>query len=387
MVVQVALSVSVLAAAGLFGKTLLNLRLLDPGFDPEGVLTARLDPSLQGYDGDRIKLFYLNVVDAVRPLPGVSNVALTSRLPGGDADGFGITIQNYVPPEGQRLGMQVSIVSNEFFSTMGIPIRRGRSFDDRDREGGAPVLVVNESAATFLRDLTAADALDARISVEGPGGPFMQVVGISADVRSGPPRQDPTPKMYFSFEQVPGGAGFAGMALLVRGRGDASTLASAVRGATESVDRTVPLMSVRSLDALLGDGVAQERLATTVLAVAAGLALLLASLGLYGVLAHAVTRRTSEIGVRIALGAARGVVVRGVLARGLVLTGTGVVLGLILAVLSGRALAALLYGVSAQDTLTLLTVAVVLIAVGLLASWVPARRATRIDPVAALRVE
>ena len=146
-------------------------------------------------------------------------------------------------------------------------------------------------------------------------------------------------------------------------------------------------MSVRALDALLGDGVAQERVAATVLAVAAGLALLLASLGLYGVLAHAVTRRTSEIGVRMALGATRGSVLRGVLARGLALTATGLVLGLTFAVLSGRALAALLYGVSAQDITTLLMVAVVLIAVALLASWVPARRATRIDPVAALRVE
>ena len=387
VVLQVALSVAVLAAAGLFGRTLLNLRLLDPGFDSEGVLTARLDPSLQGYEGERVKLFYQAVLDAARPLPGVRAVALTSRLPGPDADGAGIRIQNYEAPAGQRLSMQFSMVSNAYFGTMGIPIRRGRPFGDGDREGLPPVVVINESAATYLRDLTARDGLDARISIRGPDGPFMEVVGVAADVRSGPPREDPPPHMYFSWEQVPGGQSFASMALLVLGSDDPAVLAGPVRAAVASVDQAVPLMSVRSLDAHLGDGMAQERLAATVLGVAAVLALLLASLGLYGVLAHAVTCRTSEIGVRMALGAARSSVLRDVLVRGLTLTGVGLVLGLVAAALGGRAIASLLYGVSAQDLATLATVAVVLTGVALLASWVPARRATRIDPIIALRSE
>ncbi len=387
VVLQVALSVAVLAAAGLFGRTLLNLRMLDPGFDSSGVLTAHLDPSLQGYGGDRVKLFYQNTLAAVAAVPGVRGVALSSRLPGPDADGTSIRIAGHVPAEGERLSMQFSTVSYDYFETLGIPVRRGRRFGGDDIEGGSPVVVLNETGARFIQDLTGSEALEAGISVQGPGGPFMEVVGVVADVRSGPPRQEPRPHMYWSFEQVPGGQGFANMALVVLGSGEPANLAGAVRSAVTDVDATVPLMSVRSLDAVLGEGVAQERLAATVLAVAAGLALLLASLGLYGVLTQAVARRTSEIGIRIALGAARGSVLRSVLLRALALTAVGLVVGLGVAMLAGRALAALLFGVSAQDATTLFGVVAVLLGVAVLASWVPAHRATRIDPVTALRVE
>lgn len=387
VVVQVALSVAVLVAAGLLGRTLLNLRLLDPGFVSDGVLTAELDPSLQGYTDERAKRFHEGVVEAVRARPEVRSVALSSRLPGPDADRMMIRIQDHAPPDGSSPYMQFSVVSRSYFSTLGIPIRRGRPFEAGDREGTPSVIVVNEAGAAYVRDLTGSDPLDARISVEGPDGPFMQVVGVVADVRAGPPRQDPAPHMYFCFEQIPGSESFAGMALIATGAGDAASLGPAFRSAVGSVDPSVPLMSMRSLDAVLGDGVARERLATTVLGIAAGLALLLASLGLYGVLAHAVTQRTAEIGVRMALGAARGSVLRSVLARGLALTGAGLVVGLAVATLAGRTLAALLYGVSAQDLETLVGVSAVLVGVAVLASWVPARRATRIDPVVALRVE
>jgi len=387
VVVQVALSVAVLAAAGLLGRTLLNLRLLDPGYVSDGVITAELDPGLQGYTGARAKRFYEDVSEALRSHPATREVALSSRLPGPDSDRMSIRIRNHEPAEGQSLYMQVSVVSRSYFSTLGIPIRRGRPFGEDDREGSPPVLVVNEAGAELLRDLTGADPLDAEISIEGPAGPFMSVIGVAADVRSGPPREDPAPHLYFGFEQFPTDRDFGGLALLATGTGEVASLGPAVRSAVASVDPSVPVMSVRPLDAVLGDGTARERLVTTVLGIAAGLALLLASLGLYGVLARAVTRRTAEIGVRMALGAAAGSVLRSVLGRGLALTAAGLAVGLVLAALAGRALAALLYGVSARDVGTLAGVAAVLIAVAILASWVPARRATRIDPVAALRVE
>ena len=387
VIVQVALSVAVLAAAGLLGRTLANLRLIDPGFQAEGVLTARLDPSLQGYEGDRIKPFYLDAMESVRALPETRAVALTSRLPGLGDDVTSYSIEGYAPTDGGRLSMEFSIVSNHYFETMGIPTRKGRAFTEEDREGTAPSIVINESAAGMLRDLTGADEVGTRISMEGPGGPFMPVIGVVADIRSGSPREDTPPHMFFSFEQVPGGAGFARMALLARGGGEPESLAGGVRDAIEAVDRTVPVMEVRSLDALLGDIVAQERLAATVLGVAAALALLLAALGLYGVLAHAVARRTSEIGIRLALGAARGSVIWSVLGRALGLTGVGLGFGLVLALISGRALSSLLYGVSARDAGTLAVVSGVLLAVGLIAAWLPARHATRIDPAIALRVE
>lgn len=387
VVVQVALSVAVLTAAGLLGRTLLNLRLLDPGYVSDGVITAELDPGLQGYTGERAKRFYEDVYEAVRGQPDTRSVALSSLLPGRGEDRFSIRIRGHEPAEGQSLYMQVSAVSRSYFSTLGIPIRRGRPFGEDNREGAPPVLIVNEAGAAYLRDLTGADPLDAEISIEGPDGPFMRVIGVAADVRTGPPREDPSPHMYFSFEQIPDDQAFASMALLATGAGDAATLGPAVRSAVASVDPSIPLISVRPLDAVLGDGTARERLATTVLGIAAGLALLLAALGLYGVLARAVTRRTAEIGVRMALGAAAGSVLRNVLGRGLALTAAGLVVGLALAALAGRALAALLYGVSARDAGTLAAVAAVLVLVAILASWVPARRATRIDPVAALRVE
>ena len=387
VVLQVALSVAVLAAAGLFGRTLLNLRLIDPGFEPEGVLTARLDPSLQGYEGDRVKQFYEGVLDAVGDIPGVRAAALTSRLPGPDADGTSFSIQGYAPAEGQRLSMQFSIVSADYFTTLAIPARRGRLFGEADHENSPLAVILNESAARLVEGLTSADAVGARISIQGPDGPWIQVVGVAADVRSGPPREDPQPHMYFSFEQIPGGQGFTGMALLARGSDEPGGLAGAVRAATTAVDETVPLMAVRSLDAILGDGVAQERLAALVLAIAALLALMLASLGLYGVLAQAVARRRAEIGIRMALGAARASVVRGVLARGLGLTSAGLAVGIVLALISGRALVALLYGVSAQDATTLVVVGGVLLTVAGLASWIPAWRAVRIDPVTTLRMD
>ncbi|MDX1394282.1 MAG: ABC transporter permease [Gemmatimonadota bacterium] len=387
VVVQVALSVAVLAAAGLFGRTLANLRLVDRGFEPEGVLTAQLDPSLQGYEGERIKRFYLDVLASVRALPDTRAAALTSRLPGSGSDGTSISIEGSAPADGQRLSMGFSIVSNDYFETMEIPTRAGRAFSEQDREGAAPAIVLNEAAAAWLRDLTGGDGLATRISIEGPGGPFMQVVGVVADIRSGSPREAARPHMYFSFEQIPGGQGFARMAVLARGGGEPERLATGVRGSIEAVDRTVPVIDVRPLESLLGDIVAQERLATSVLAVAATLAVLLAALGLYGVLAHAVARRTSEIGVRLALGAARGSVMRGVLGRAMALTGVGLAVGLVLALVSGRALSSLLYGVSARDLGTLIVVSVVLLAVALLAAWLPARHAMRVDPVIALRAE
>jgi len=387
VVAQVGLSVTVLVAAGLFGRTFLNLRLLDPGFDSARVLTARLDPSLQGYDGQRIRNYYDDVLEAVAALPGVDDVALSSRLPGPDADQVFVRIRGYESPEAGGVPIEFSMESTDFFATLGIPIRRGRGFAETDRPGDPPVLVISEAAARFITDRTGADALDAELSVEGPNGPFFGIAGIAADVRSGPPREAPVPHLYVHLDQVPPGDAFASLALLVRTAGDPAALAGSVRSAVAGVDPDVPLLSVRTLDAHLGDGRVQERLAATILAIGGVLTLILASLGLYGVLAGAVTRRTAEIGVRMALGAAGGSVLRDVLARGLSLTGLGVALGLVGAIAVGRALTAFLYGVSPIDVTTLALVVATLAAVALVASWAPARRATRIDPVRALRNE
>lgn len=386
VVVQVALSLAVLAAAGVLGRTLLNLRSADPGFDTDGVLTARVDPSLQGYDGERLKAYYRDLREAVSATPGVSVAALSSRLPGTDSDRVSIAVEGFRPPGDERLLVEFSLVSRDYFRAMGIPVLRGRTPTGAD-EGGPPVVWVDEGAARRLEDLTGRDALDARIGVEGPAGPYMQVVGVVPDTRQRGAREGPAPHLYVEWERVPADESFAEMALVVRTDGPPDAMTGAVRAAVSAIDPRVPLLSVRPLARHLDDGVAAERLAANILAAGGLLALALASLGLYGVLANAVNRRTSEIGIRIALGADAGRVLRSVLARGLALTSAGLVLGLGLAAAAGRALAGFLYGVSWLDAATLGGVAATLVAVSLLASWVPARRAARVDPIVALRAE
>jgi predicted permease len=387
VVAQVALSVAVLVGAGLFARSLINLRLQDPGFDPEHVLTATLDPSLQGYGGAQTKDFHAEVLARIRETPGVRSATITSHLPGPGEDRTSISIEGFQPPAGRRLGIQFSMVGTDYFGTLAIPLLRGRGFTAADREGVPPVIVVNEAAAAFFGDLTSRDALGARISIEGPSGPFMEIVGIVADARSGTLRQDPVPQMYFAWDQVPGDQTFAKMALLARVDGRPEAHTTALRSAVAGVDPNVPVMEVRSLDALLGDGIAPERLAMTITGAAGLLALLLASLGLYGVLSNAVSRRTAEIGIRMALGADRGHVLRRVMIRGLGLTGVGLAFGLAGAVAGSGALSAFLYGVSPRDVSTFVLVAGVLGMVAATASWIPARRATRVDPVVALRYE
>ena len=387
VVVQVALCVVVLTTAGLFARSLLNLRFRDPGFETERVLTASIDPSLQGYQSAGTQAFHRQVLERIRALPGVRAAAVSSRLPGPDADGTSITLEGYQPPPDQRLSIQFSTVGPDYFVAMGIPMRAGRGFGSLDREGDLPALILNESAADRFEQLSERPALGSRISVQGPEGPFMTVVGVAADSRTGVARQDPVPHMYVNWEQFPPSDVGSRMALIVLATGRPETLAGGLRESVHGVDANVPVMNLRTLDSHLADGLAPERLATLVLAGGGLLALLLAALGLYGVLAARVSRRTSELGLRMALGANQGDLLRGVVGRGVGLTAIGLALGLIGALAVGNLTGAILYDVSARDPATLTAVAVVLLIAALAASYLPARRATRVDPVTALRYE
>jgi putative ABC transport system permease protein len=382
---QVALSLILLIAAGLFARTLIALGRTDLGFEPDNVVIAAVDPSLQGYEGFEVRDFYRRLVDRVAALPGVASVSLATSLPAGGGDSLSYVIEGVQAPDGgQYLG--VTAVGPGYFETMGIALVRGRGFTPTDDADGEPVVVINESAARRLRDEVSVDPMEVRISFSGSGGPFARIVGIAADSKTGSLRDAPGPMAYLPAEQQT--EAWYAMVLLARTSGvDPEGVVPAVRAAVHEVDPNVPAFSVGTLVGHLSDSLTQERLVAGLVGFAAGLALLLASIGLYGVLAYAVNRRTREMGIRMALGARTTSVRYLVVRQALLLMAIGGVLGLAGSLAVGSLLSGFLYGVSAGDPLTYALVVGALVAVALAASYVPARRATRVDPLIALRSE
>ncbi|MGD8815783.1 MAG: ABC transporter permease [Acidobacteriota bacterium] len=382
---QVALSLILLIAAGLFARTLIALGRTDLGFEPDNVVIAAVDPSLQGYEGFEVRDFYRRLVDRVAALPGVASVSLATSLPAGGGDSLSYDIEGAEAPEGgQYLG--VTAVGAGYFETMGIALVRGRGFTGADDADGEPVIVINERAARRLRDQLVVDPMEVRVSFSGSDGPFARIVGIAADSKNGSLREAARPMAYLPAEQQT--EAWYAMVLLARTSGaDPEGVVPVVRAAVHEVDPNVPAFSVGTLAGHLSDSLSQERLVAGLVGFAAALALLLASIGLYGVLSYAVTRRTREMGIRMALGARTTSVRYLVVRQALLLMAIGGMLGLVGSLAVGSLLSGFLYGVTAGDPLTYALVVGALVAVALAASYVPARRATRVDPLIALRSE
>jgi putative ABC transport system permease protein len=369
-----------------------RLMQVDAGFDIANVITAGLPVSSKQFpDPDRLNARYREIVASVEALPGVREAALASVLPL-EGWSYGMPFQIAGQPlvdVAHRPACFFKMISPNYFSTLGIKLRRGRALSDRDGKGAPPATVVNETFAK--RYFKEQDPIGQRILIQeivpgktqlGPEIPW-QVVGVIADEKIDGLNDDNSPGVYVSNDQSP----LYGMTLIVRTAMDPLTLDHALRDAIHAIDKDQPLTDVRTLEQVRSESVANDRLQTRLLAIFAGAAMLLAAIGIYGVISYAVTQRTHEIGIRAALGATTGNLLRLVLTSGMVLAGAGLILGFAGSLLVTRLMSNLLFGVSARDPITLAATAALLGCVALLACLIPARRATKVDPVVALRYE
>jgi putative ABC transport system permease protein len=406
VVAEVALAVVVLVGAGLLLRSFARLLGVDPGFDPQGLLTLRLEPpqaplpedldldqmlARLGEDRSRAVAFYDELLGRLAALPGVRAAAAINRRPlAGTYWNSSYTIAGRPRPQpGQEPDTYFRTVTPGYFTTLGIPLVAGRVLGRGDVAGAPGAVVISRAmaAASWGDD----DPLGARITFDDPDEPhalWYTVVGVVGDVRASDLETAGQPMAYATFAQSRfGHFGNWGMDLVVRTAGDPLALAAAVRGQVRALDPTLPAFAVRSMAEVVGGALAARRVNALLVGLLAAVALGLAAVGLYGVIAYSVSRRRHEIGLRMALGATPGAVVGRVVGRGMALVAAGVALGLAGAALATRLLASLLYGVGATDPATYAAVALLLAAVALLACAVPARRAARVDPAAAFRAE
>jgi putative ABC transport system permease protein len=347
-------------------------------------LLASIDLNAAGYDAARGRARVDQLLTRVRALPDVveaSAATVINPTPGG-SNYSGLVIDGYQPPPGANVDFDVNTVEPAYFETIGLPIVRGRGFNESDRAGGTAVVVINEEGAR--RYWPGRDPIGQRIYLDDQRAQSFEVIGIARDSKYRELRENKTANAWRSLNQ----AFRPQITLIVHMRGDQPLqFANVLRSELRSLDAAVPLFAVKSLEQHIGFASSRERMATRLALGFSALALLLASLGLYALLSFLVTQRTREIGVRIALGARRSLVLRQIIGRGLVLVAAGLVVGVPLSLLSARLLRTLVYGVSSRDLLSLLIAVAVLTAAALAAAFLPARRAVAVDPLVALRAD
>jgi predicted permease len=389
VVAQVAFSILLVVAAGLLGRALGRVTTTDPGFDPRGVEVASIDLSMAGYNEETGQVFARELAERLRRLPGVESAALADREPGGPLQmeatrrGRGQS----VPVEPPSVRWSLTRVEPGYFKTLRILLVAGRDFSAADRRGTQPVAIVDESTARRLWPGQEAvgkylPSIPGRASAQDPAPKL--VIGVARDVvQSGRGREMPVLVIYAPLQQVYGPQ----LTILTRtSRGE--RMAGAIRALVTAMNANLPILSAHTLEERqTGPVVLQLRIAALVSGTVGLVGLMLASIGIYGVTAYAISRRTREIGIRMTLGAQRADVVRTVLRQGMSLVAIGAGIGLLLAAVAGRVLARLLFGLPSLDPVTFGGATVLFAAIGLAACYVPIRRATRISPVEALRYE
>ena len=383
VVSQVAVCLVLLVGATLFLRSFIAAQALSPGFDADRVLTASMDMFPSGYTGERYRDFQRRSLEVVQALPGVQSAAFGSRLPlgfGGN-NSTSVTIDGYTPRENEEIVINYSTVGARYFETMGIPVRAGREYSDRDTATSPRTLVINESMAR--RYWPDGNALG-KIVRFGPNA--NEVIGIVADSKYSSINERPVAQLFIPMAR----SEVSTLRLFVRATGDPAPLVADVRNAIRTLDPTLPIFDARTLNEHMQVAVFAQRMAANLLGAMGVLALLLAAIGLYGVMAYAVSQRTQEMGIRLALGASPSSLLSMIVGQGMKLTTVGLVIGLAIALGAFGSIGAvrtLLPGISPLDPITFIAVPALLAMIAFLATWIPARRAGKVDPLVALRVD
>ncbi|MBA2733462.1 MAG: ABC transporter permease [Acidobacteria bacterium] len=402
VVAQIAISLVVLVCAGLFVKSFRNAQAIHPGMETTNRFVMGLDPGLLGYDEAGGKRFFTELIRGVESVPGVRGASVAYLLPmSGSTSSTGpITAEGQAPAlPGEGFSALYNVVSPKHFETMGTPLVAGRDFNERDRDDAPPVIIINETMArrVFSEGGASADAANnsnaaslesvvgKRLRLGEPDTPYLEIIGVAKDARYQTLGESSRPYMYLPQLQ----SYYRSQANLVveTTGGDMKPVIEAVRGEVQRVDSRLPVFNVKTMDEHMAFGLWSARMAATLAVIFGALALTIAGVGLYGVMTYVVSRRTREIGIRIALGARPKDVLRLVTKQGMALALVGLGLGLAGAFAATRVLASLLYGVNASDPFVFAGIAALLAAVALIASYLPARRATKVDPMIALRYE
>ncbi|HKG79204.1 MAG TPA: ABC transporter permease [Pyrinomonadaceae bacterium] len=387
IIAEVALSVVLLAGAGLLFRSFLYLQSVNAGFVAQQVLTARLSPSGTNYtaDADYVN-FYDRVMEKISAVPGVQDVGMINTLPLSKGPTVGFKVEGRPPVTPDKWpGANYRSVSPNYFRAMSVPLVQGRAFTEQDKEGAPRVMIVNQELANDV--FPGEDPIGKRIGFGSPDPNqqpiWWEIVGVAANVRSLELKEEPTSELYFSALQNP----FEGMSLVVRSSVEPSGVSASLRQIVAEVDKSVPVSNVQTMDHIVSQSITQPRFNLFLLALFSTVAMLLSAAGIYGVTAYTVTQRTHELGIRLALGAQVGDVLKMILGQGMAVIGIGLVLGLVAAFALMRLLRSLLFGVGENDPLTFAAITLVLFLVALLACYIPARRATKVDPLVALRYE
>ena len=385
LVVQVAISLVLLVGAGLFLRTLTNLRQVDVGFNPRNLLLFRINPQLNRYDEKRQIALYTQLLERISAVPGVRAAALSNpALLSGGVNSTSIYVQGRVYEAGRRdLDNSINrlVISTNFFETMEIPMVLGRGFNARDNETGPKVVVINEAAAKkyFPNENPIGQHFGSSIETTNQ----LEIVGVLKDAKYNSVRDPAPPTMYVPYHQTRAGSAV----IEVRTAADPASATSGVREAVRQVDATLPMMDVSTQLEQVERRFQQEKLFAQAYTLFGGLAMLVASIGLFGLMSYTVSRRTNEIGIRMALGAQGGDVMRQVLRESMILVAVGVVIGVATAYGAGRLLSTMLFGLAPNDIATIAGATLIMVAVSGLAGFLPARRASRVDPMVALRYD
>jgi predicted permease len=383
VVAQVALSLTLLISAGLLVRSTRNVQDMNPGFESKKIMLASVDLSVQGYEETKGRAFYKQILENIKALPGVEAASIAGPLPlDAYSNGASLTIEGAIPRyENEHISVSYSTVGHDYFQAMNTPIVEGRSFSEHDTQNSPRVVVVNETLAR--RYWPDESPIGKRLRLGGELNPFLEVIGVARDGKYFLLGEPPTEYLFVPHSQNYDGR----MTLIARTSGQPESVADAMRQEVANIDGDLPVYGVRTMPMFLDRVLAGPKSLAALAAIFGVVALLMAGVGLYGVMSYTVAQRTREVGIRMALGARANDVLRLVLKEGLILTCVGIGIGLVMAALLSRLVASFLYGISPTDAVTFITIPFGLAFVALLASYLPARRATRVDPMVALRVE